>query len=117
MKKKSSHYKDLSKIELEYLKDFYIQKKVLSMSNDQLKDYVTENISLQIKSTIGAEEESEAWQEMEIFFKDEFKGIIKQIQDKFLDSKKSDQEFEEEIKKNVDLNRDKENEKIDMWED
>ena len=42
MKKKSIIYSDLSKKQLETLKELYIQKKVESMSHQELKQYVLE---------------------------------------------------------------------------
>ena len=68
MKKKSIIYSDLSKKQLEILKELYIQKKVESMSHQELKKYVLEIISHQIYDTIGEEEEMEAWREMSDFF-------------------------------------------------
>ena len=53
MKKKSIIYSDLSKKQLETLKELYIQKKVESMSHQELKQYVLEIISHQINDTIG----------------------------------------------------------------
>ena len=116
MAKKNFNYTDLSPKELELLKDKYIDLKVKSMSNDDLKEFVIENISLQIKSTIGNDEELEAWHEMEEFFKDEFENTIQDIQLKMRsnkgDSNKSDIK---EIKRD---NEDKgNNTKLDMWED
>ena len=72
MKKKSFIYSDLSKKQLENLKEFYIQKKVESMSHKELKEYVKEIISHQINDTIDKEEEMEAWREMSKFFGDQF---------------------------------------------
>ena len=40
MKRKSFIYSDLSKIQLSYLKEFYIEKKVSSMSHQELKNLV-----------------------------------------------------------------------------
>ena len=40
MKKKPIIYSDLSKKQLETLKELYIQKKVESMSHQELKEYV-----------------------------------------------------------------------------
>ena len=45
MKKKSFTYSDLSRKQLESLKELYIQKKVGSMSHQELKQYVIEIIS------------------------------------------------------------------------
>ena len=68
MKKQSLIYSDLSKKELETLKEIYIQKKVESLSHKKLKEFVFEIISHQINNTIGKEEETEAWNEMSEFF-------------------------------------------------
>tara|TARA_Y100000589_G_scaffold98668_1_gene93276 strand:+ start:178 stop:528 length:351 start_codon:yes stop_codon:yes gene_type:complete len=116
MAKKNFNYSDLSPKELELLKDMYIDLKVKSMNNDDLKDFAIENISLQIKSTIGNDEELEAWQEMEEFFKDEFNNIIRDLQIK-MKSKNIEQTNldTEEIK--LETENDVEDKKLDMWED
>ena len=72
MKKKPIIHTDLSKKQLENLKELYIQKKVESMSHEELKQYVLEIISHQINDTIGKEEEMEAWREMSDFFGEQF---------------------------------------------
>ena len=87
MKKKLFVYSDLSKKQLENLKEFYIQKKVESMSHEQLKKYVLEIISHQINDTIDKEEEMEAWREMSEFFGEQFEIIILEIQTKYSDEK------------------------------
>ena len=87
MKKKSLVYSDLSKKQLENLKEFYIQKKVDSMSHQELKQYVEEIISHQIKDTIDKEEEMEAWREMSEFFGEQFEIIILEMQTKYIDEK------------------------------
>ena len=53
MKKKPIIYSDLSIKQLENLKELYIKKKVESMSQKELKQYVLEIISHQINDTIG----------------------------------------------------------------
>ena len=88
MKKKSLIYSDLSKKQLEILKDLFVQKKVESMSHQELKKYVLEIISHQINNTIGKEEEMEAWREMSDFFGEQFEIIIQEIQTKYIDDKK-----------------------------
>ena len=116
MAKKKFNYSDLSTKELEILKDLYIDQKVKSMNNNALKDFVIEHISIQIKNTIGNEEELEAWQEMEDFFKDEFLNTIQNIQIK-LRSKNdvlTNLNIEEENPSTEDTGEDK---KLDMWED
>jgi len=87
MKKKSIVYSDLSKKQLEHLKEFYIQKKVESMSYQELKQYVLEIISHQINDSIGKEEEMEAWREMSDFFGEQFEINILEIQTKYIDDK------------------------------
>ena len=87
MKKKSIIYSDLSKKQLETLKELYIQKKVESMSHQELKQYVLEIISHQINDTIGKEEEMEAWREMSDFFGEQFETNILEIQTKYVDDK------------------------------
>ena len=82
MKKKSITYADLSKKQLQYLKEFYIQKKVEGMSQNELREFALEIISHQIINTIGKEEEMEAWKEMSSFFDEEFESIILEIKQK-----------------------------------
>ena len=116
MAKKKINYSDLSPKELELLKDIYIDLKVKSMNIDDLKNFVIENISLQIKSTIGNDEELEAWQEMEEFFKDEFEDIIRDIQIKMTSKNIENTNLDtEETRFQVENNT--EDKKFDMWED
>ena len=83
MKKKSITYADLSKKQLQNLKELYIQKKVECMSHKDLKEFVLDIISHQINDTIGKEEEMEAWNEMSSFYGDQFEIIILEIQQKY----------------------------------
>ena len=114
MAKKKINYSDLSTKELEILKDLYIDLKIKSMNNNDLKNFVIENISLQIKNTIGNDEELEAWQEMEEFFKDEFYKTIEEIQIKM--SSKKDELPNSNIKgTKPDTAKDEEDKRLDMW--
>ena len=118
MKKKSIIYSDLSKKQLEKLKEFYIQKKVESMSHQELKQYVLEIISHQINDTIDKEEEMEAWREMSDFFGEQFEIVILEIQTKYIDEKNV---LETEIgsqKQRIELleRNNSDQEKRDMWE-
>ena len=119
MKKKSIIYSDLSKKQLENLKEFYIQKKVESMSFQELKQYVKEIISHQIKDTIDKEEEMEAWREMSEFFGDNFEIILLEIQTKYNDEENYINNALDSQKQRIELlernNLDKE--KKDMWDD
>ena len=118
-KKKSIIYSDLSKKQLENLKELYIQKKVESMSHQELKQYVLEIISHQINDTIGKEEEMEAWREMSDFFGEQFEINILEIQTKYIDDKNV-------ITTEIDLQKQRiellernnlDQEKKDMWDD
>tara|TARA_Y100000589_G_scaffold300828_1_gene311274 strand:+ start:171 stop:521 length:351 start_codon:yes stop_codon:yes gene_type:complete len=116
MPKKEINYSDLSRKELEILKDVYIDLKVKSMSINDLKDFATENISLQIKNTIGNDEELEAWQDMKDFFKDEFDNTIQDVQVK--NKSKKGEIIDSNIKAiKSDNQGELEDKKLDMWED
>ena len=116
MAKNKINYSDLTSKELELLKDMYIDLKIKSMNNNDLKNFAFENISLQIKSTIGNDEELEAWQEMEDFFKDEFHNIIQDIQIKM--SSKNGELTNLNIEERKPASEDRgEDKKLDMWED
>ena len=119
MKKKSIIYSDLSKKQLENLKELYIQKKVESMSHQELKQYVLEIISHQINDTIDKEEEMEAWREMSEFFGEQFEIIILEIQTKYSDEKNLiDTEIDPQKQRLELLERNNlDKEKKDMWND
>ena len=119
MKKKPIIYSDLSKKQLENLKELYIQKKVESMSHQELKQYVLEIISHQINDTIGKEEEMEAWREMSDFFGEQFEIIILEIQTKYIEDKnliETEIDSQEQRIKLLERNNFDE-EKQDMWDD
>ena len=119
MKKKSITYADLTKKQLEHLKELYIQKKVESMSHKELKQFVLEIISHQINDTIGKEEEMEAWREMSSFFGDQFEFITLEIQQKYA-SNESLQNFEEDTQEHrLELleKNNLEKDKQDMWDE
>ena len=119
MKKKPIIYSDLSKKQLENLKELYVQKKIESMSHQELKEYVKDIISHQVNDTIDKEEEMEAWREMSDFFGEQFEIVIQEIQIKYIDDKKV---FETEIdsqKQRIELleRNNVDQEKKDMWND
>ena len=119
MAKKSSIYSDLSRKQLENLKELYIQKKVESMSHQELKQYVLEIISHQINDTIGKEEEMEAWREMSDFFGEQFEIIILEIQTKYIDDKNGLETEIDSQKQRIELleRNNLDQEKKDMWDD
>ena len=119
MKKKSIIYSDLSRKQLEKLKELYIQKKVESMSHQELKQYVLEIISHQINDTIGKEEEMEAWREMSDFFGEQFEINILEIQTKYIDDKNVIETEIDSQKQRIELleRNNLDQEKKDMWDD
>ena len=119
MKKKSIIFSDLSKKQLENLKELYIHKKVESMSHQELKLYVQEIISHQINDTIGKEEEMEAWREMSDFFGEQFEMNILEIQTKYIDDKNVMETEIDSQKQRIELleRNNLDQEKKDMWDD
>jgi len=119
MKKKSIIYSDLSKKQLEKLKEFYIEKKVQSMSHQELKQYVQEIISHQINDTIDREEEMEAWREISDFFGEQFEVVILEIQAKYIDDKNVLETEIDSQKQRIELleRNNLDQEKKDMWDD
>ncbi len=119
MKNKTLIYSDLSKNQLQHLKEYYIQTKVNSMSNEELKEFVLEIISHQINDTIGKEEEMEAWVEMSDFFGEKFEIIILEMQTKYKnDGNLQDIEVDPQKLRQELLEKNSiETEKLDMWDD
>ena len=119
MKKKSIIYSDLSKKQLEILKELYIHKKVESMSYQELKKYFLEIISHQINDTIDKEEEMEAWREMSDFFGEQFEINILEIQTKYIDDKNVIETEIDSQKQRIELleKNNLDQEKKDMWDD
>ena len=119
MKKKEINYSYLSKKELEYLKDFYVEEKINSMSEKEIKKFVFENINHQIKDTIGDEEEMEAWNEMKQFFDDQFETTIEKIKTKFLEYSEPINNEKNEYEKRLEIleTNKSDHEKVDMWDD
>jgi len=112
-------FSDLSKKQLNSLKTFYVQKKVESMSHQELKQYVLEIISHQINDTIGKEEEMEAWREMSDFFGEQFEINILEIQTKYIDDKNVIETEIDSQKQRIELleRNNLDQEKKDMWDD
>ena len=119
MKKNSFIYSDLSKKQLENLKEFYVKKKIESMSHLELKQYVREIISHQINDTIDKEEEIEAWREMSDFFGEQFEIIILEMQTKYNDDKNVLEAEIDPQKQRLELleRNNLDQKKKDMWDD
>ena len=119
MKKKPIIYSDLSKKQLENLKELYVQKKIESMSHQALKEYVQDIISHQVNDTIDKEEEMEAWKEMSEFFGEQFEIIILEIQTKYSDEQTHIENEVDPQKQRIELleRNNSGHEKKDMWDD
>ena len=119
MKKKSFIYSDLTKKQLENLKELYVQKKIESMSHQELKEYVQDIISHQVNDTIDKEEEMEAWREMSDFFGEQFETNILEIQTKYIDSENVIETEIDSQKQRIELleRNNLDQEKKDMWDD
>ena len=119
MKKKSLIYSDLSKKQIERQKEFYVKKKVDTMSHQELKQYVQEIITHQVNDTIDKEEEMEAWREMSDFFEEQFEIIILEIQTKYIEDKNVIETEIDPQKQRIELleRNNLDQEKKDMWDD
>jgi len=119
MKKNTLIFSDLSKKQLQHLKEVYIQKKVDSMNINQLKEFVSEIITHQITDTIDKEEEMEAWREMSIFFGEQFEIVVSEIKQKFQNDSNLEkidtdpQKYRQEMLERNKITAEKE----DMWDD
>ena len=121
MTKKALNFSDLSKKQLCYLKEIYVQEKVNNMSNEDLKKFASEIISHQVQETIGREEEMEARKEMSDYFGEKFETVILEVQKKIHenDYKKPYENEEDNQTKRIEyLSKHNNNEvKKDMWDD
>ena len=119
MKKRHSIYSDLSKKQLEILKELYVQEKIESMSYQELKEYVQDIISHQVNDTNDKEEEMEAWKEMSDFFGEKFEIIIQELQVKYIDDNNGiEREIDDQQRRIELLERNNlDQEKKDMWDD
>ena len=90
-------YKDLSKTELDTLKDMYISSRVEAMTESDLRKFVKEIIEDQIKGTVGNAEEREAWDEIKEHFLEDLSKKIVQVKEICNKNKKIEQKSPEEI--------------------
>ncbi len=112
-------FKDLTRDQLSNLKETYINLRIDSMSEKQLKDFARDVIDLQVNGTVGNQEEKEIWKEMKEFFKDDFETKIKEV----IKLKGSANEIlspeQEELNKRLELleqrKKEKSEQNTDMW--
>ena len=114
-------YKDLSKTELDNLKDIYISSKVDSMSESDLRKFVKEIIIDQVKGTVGNAEEKEVWEEIKDHFLEDLSTKILEVKHKSSKNRKVELQSQEEIEFNrrLGLLKQQQEEKTtnDMWQD
>ncbi len=114
-------YKDLSKSELDNLKDIYISSKVDSMTENDLREFVKEIIIDQVKGTVGNAEEKEVWDEIKEHFSDNLSKMILEVKQKYSKNPHIELKSQEEIEFNRRLGllkkQQEEKQSNDMWED
>ena len=112
-------YKDLTKDELDSLKDIYISSRINSMSENELRLFVKEIIIDQIKGTVGNAEEKEAWEEIKEHFSEDLSKKILEVKEKCSKNKKTDSKNPDEVEfdKRLSLLKQQQDEKPskDMW--
>ena len=103
MKSIEISFKDLSKGQLDVLKELYIESRVNAMTVEELRKFVKEMLELQIKGTVGNEEEVEVWKEIKEHFNENFEKTLKEvIKIKKIEDITIDQE-QEDFKKRLEL--------------
>tara|TARA_Y100001968_G_scaffold222565_1_gene205313 strand:+ start:60 stop:419 length:360 start_codon:yes stop_codon:yes gene_type:complete len=119
MKKEEISYKELTKKQLDYLKDLYIESRLTQMTEDELKSFVRIVITDQIKDTVGNEEEREAWKDMKKHFQDEFISKIKEAIKENISMPKTITPEQDELEKRIEIleqrKQEKSKEQKDMW--
>ncbi len=101
MKNEEISFKDLSKAQLDALKDCYIDSRVDSMSEVDLKKFVRDVLDLQIRGTVGNQEEREVWKEMKEYFDETFEQKIKEVLKEKVSEDLSISPEEQEFKKRL----------------
>ena len=114
-------FKDLSKGELDDLKDIYVLSRINKMEENELRLFVKEVLEVQIKGTVGNQEEKEAWEEMKEHFDIDFALKIKEVK-KNLGSENNglsseEKEFERRLEVLEARKKEKKESSTDMWED
>ena len=114
-------FKDLSRDELDDLKDIYVLSRINKMVESELRLFVKEVLEVQIKGTVGNQEEKEAWDEMKEHFDVDFAMKIKEVKKTAgLDNQGLSSE-EKEFEKRLDIlearKKEKKESSTDMWED
>ncbi len=118
MKNDEISFKDLTKSQLDDLKDLYIDSRVESMTVNDLRGFVREVLELQVRGTVGNQEEREIWKEMKVHFDQDFEAKLKQIS-KSKGSERNMSPEEEEFQKRLQVIEQRKQEESqnneDMW--
>lgn len=117
MAKDEITYKELSGRQLESLKEIYIESRITSMNEDDLRKFVKAIISDQINGTVGNQEEREAWKEMKEHFGEGFEKILKEVLNTNSPSDESISPEQIELERRLDLLEKRKNESSNVNED
>ena len=113
------NYKNLTQEQLESLKSIYINNRIDSMSEDVLRTFAKEVLELQVRGTVGNEEEREVWKEMKEYFQEDFEQKIKAIitvkESKEVGIDQEQKEFTERLKLLEQRKEEATQENEDMW--
>ena len=119
VKSEEISFKDLTKAQLDALKGLYIDSRLESMSDIELRKFVREVLDLQVRGTVGNEEEREVWKEIKEYFDETFEQKIKEIIKAKGSQELSSPPEEEEFQKRLDVLEQRKKEespiKEDMW--
>ncbi len=118
MSNEKINFSDLSRDELDKLKDVYVSSRLKCMSENDLILFVKSVIEDQIKGTVGNEEEREAWKEMKEHFQDEFEEKIFEVRKKNkgnLETSAEQKELERRMKFLEERKKENEENNKDMW--
>lgn len=111
-------FSDLTRDELDKLKDVYVDSRLNCMSHDDMRSFVKITIEDQIKGTVGNEEEREAWKEMREHFKTDFEEKVLSVKKNLegdINIPPEKLESERRLKLVEQRKQEKENENEDMW--
>ena len=121
MQEEEISFKSLTNLQLDTLKEIYIESRLNQMSEIELRNCAREVLELQVQGTVGNEEEKEVWKDMKSHFADDFLRKIKEVIKAKGSNEISLDNEQEDFKKRLELleqRKQEESQKTeDMWED
>ena len=121
MKEEEISFKSLTNLQLDALKEIYIESRLTQMSEIELRKCAREVLELQVQGTVGNEEEKEVWKDMKSHFADDFLRKIKEVIKAKGSKEISLDNEQEDFKKRLELleqRKQEESQKTeDMWDD